>query len=298
MEQLGSLQAMLRRSAAQRAQGLRIGLIPTMGFLHEGHLALVDRIRPHVDRVWLSIFVNPAQFGPAEDLDRYPRDRERDLALCAARGVDGVFLPVAAEVYPPGHQTWVTPGPVAERYCGASRPGHFRGVLSIVQRLFRWTNCTHAVFGAKDAQQLWLIKRMTKDLELGVQILESPTIREADGLAMSSRNVFLGPEERMAAPALQVSLKQGAEALRAGETPGRALEQMRQQLARTPLIELEYLHVADWKTLASLAGEPRVRDWEADQDGAVREELILLAAVRIGRTRLIDNLRIKLKDLQ
>jgi pantoate--beta-alanine ligase len=284
---------MLEAAAELRAAGDTIGLVPTMGFLHEGHLNLIDRLRPLVKQLWLSIFVNPAQFGPKEDLDSYPRDLERDLELCRSRGVDGVFVPLAQDIYPPDYQTWVVPGAVADRYCGASRPGHFRGVLSIVHRLFRWSRCTHAIFGAKDAQQLWLIQRMNQDLELGVTILEGEIMREADGLAMSSRNVYLNDEERAAAPALQKALKAGAAALSAGLDPDAALAVIHESLQQEALFQPEYLHVADWSTLNSLSGWPHEPGWQGDSPVAKGGEIVLLAAARLGKTRLIDNLRIK-----
>ncbi len=284
---------MLDAAAELRQAGDTIGLVPTMGFLHEGHLSLVDRLRPLVKQLWLSIFVNPAQFGPKEDLASYPRDLERDLELCRNRGVDGVFVPSAEDIYPPDYQTWVVPGPVADRYCGASRPGHFRGVLSIVHRLFRWSRCTHAIFGAKDAQQLWLIQRMNQDLELGVTILEGEIMREADGLAMSSRNVYLSDVERAAAPALNEALRAGAAALSADRDPAAAIAVIQNRLKQEKLFKAEYLHVADWATLNSLAGWPHEPDWQGDSPTQAGGELVLLAAARLGKTRLIDNLRIK-----
>jgi pantoate--beta-alanine ligase len=289
MEQLGRLEEARRLSAAQAAAGERIGLVPTMGYLHEGHLSLMRLLRPRCERLWVSIFVNPAQFGPGEDLARYPRDLERDLVLCADEGVDVVLHPGAEEVYPAGHSTWITPGPVAERYCGASRPGHFRGVLSIVQRLFAWSRCSLAAFGAKDAQQLWLIQRMVRDLELPVEIVEGPVIREADGLALSSRNVFLSAGEREAAALLNRALALGVGHLEAGAAPEQALQAALEPLLGEGRLALEYLHVADWSTLESLAAWPAAQD-PPPVPPAAGERIVLLAC-RAGHTRLIDNRR-------
>lgn len=289
MEVLRSLDEARRRAGAVKDAGRRIGLVPTMGYLHEGHLSLMRLLRPRCHDLWVSIFVNPAQFGPAEDLDRYPRDLERDLALCEAEGVDAVLHPQPAEVYPPDHDTWVEPGRVAGLYCGASRPGHFRGVLSIVQRLFAWSRCNLAAFGAKDAQQLWLIQRMVRDLELPVEIVEGPVVREPDGLALSSRNVFLSPAERTAAGVLNRALARATQRLEEGAPPREALETALEAIRAQPQLELEYLHVADWATLASLAG------WPADASLPValpaEGERVVLLACRAGRTRLIDNRR-------
>jgi pantoate--beta-alanine ligase len=296
VELLTTLGDMRRTAAAQKAAGLRIGLVPTMGALHEGHVSLLRLLRPRCDRLWATIFVNPAQFGPAEDLARYPRTLERDLELCRAAGVDGVLAPHPDEVYPPDYATWVVPGPVADRYCGASRPGHFRGVLSIVLRLFQWTRCRTAAFGAKDAQQLWLIRRMVRDLDLAVEIVEGATVREPDGLALSSRNAYLSAEERTRALALSRSLRAGAAALAAGGDPVRALQEMARELAREPAVELDYLHVADWSSLDSLAGLPGRPDWRDQARPAALEpgrELALLVAARVGATRLIDNQRVR-----
>ena len=188
MEVIQRIESMVLRARELKAEGRRIGLVPTMGFLHEGHISLMRRLRGECDSLWVSIFVNPAQFGPAEDLDRYPRSLERDLELCREAGVDGVFHPAAEEVYPKDYRTWVEPPEQARRYCGRARPGHFRGVLSIVLRLCMWTSCDCAVFGRKDAQQLWLIRKMARDFSLPVEIVEAELVREADGLALSSRN--------------------------------------------------------------------------------------------------------------
>jgi pantoate--beta-alanine ligase len=297
VELFDTIAAFRAHCAALRAQGRRIGLVPTMGYLHEGHASLLRLLRPQCDHLTASIFVNPAQFGPAEDLERYPRDLERDLAHCRAEGVDAVLAPAAAEAYPPGYATWVEPGAAAARYCGASRPGHFRGVLSIVLRLFNWSRCHAAAFGAKDAQQLWLVRRMVQDLALEVEIVEGPTVREADGLALSSRNVHLSAEERRAALAISRSLGLGRDALGNGSAPAAALELMLADFSREPGLRLDYLHVADWATLDSRAGAPERPDWRGapveTTARAADEEWVILAAAHAGRTRLIDNMRLR-----
>lgn len=291
MRLLESLAQAREHAAATKAAGRRIGLVPTMGYLHEGHLSLMRLLRPRCHELWVSVFVNPAQFGPAEDLDRYPRDLARDLALCEAEGVDVVLHPPAAEVYPPDFATWIEPGPVAGRYCGASRPGHFRGVLTIVERLFAWSRCDLAAFGAKDAQQLWLIRRMVRDLELPVEVVEGPVVREADGLALSSRNVFLSGEERAAAGLLNRALSVAVERLRAGAAPREALQAAVAPLFAEPRLELEYFHVADWATLDSLAGWTASEGEAASAAAPADGEAVALLACRAGRTRLIDNRR-------
>ena len=298
MEFFDTLPPLRRHVEELRAQGLRIGLVPTMGYLHEGHISLMRLLRPRCDRLLLSVFVNPAQFGPREDLERYPRDLEHDLALCRAEGVDAVLAPAAEEVYPPGYATWVEPGPVAGRYCGASRPGHFRGVLSIVLRLFAWTRCHCAAFGAKDAQQLWLVRRMIRDFGLDVELVEGPTVREADNLALSSRNVNLDAAGRQSALAISRALARGEGALRAGAAPPKALAPMLEILANEPGLQLDYLHIADWASLDSRAGAPVMPDWRGPSPletspGAADEELVILAAAHVGRTRLIDNVRLR-----
>lgn len=294
MELVTGLAAMQARARELERNGKRIGLVPTMGYLHQGHLSLVHLLRPHCHQLWLSIFVNPAQFGPSEDLARYPRDLERDLDLCRAAGVDGVLVPQASEVYPADFATWVVPGPAADRYCGAMRPGHFRGVLSIVLRLFMWTRCRCAAFGAKDAQQLWLIRRMVKDFNLEVELMEGPTLREADGLAMSSRNVYLDDEERREALALHQALEAGKTAVAAGLPLKEALGAMSKHLAVHPKLQLEYLHITDWESLDSLVGVGGDPAWAGSAGGMdeAGREMALLVAARVGRTRLIDNMRV------
>ena len=255
-----------------------LGLVPTMGALHEGHLALVRRARAESVTVAVSIFVNPTQFGPQEDLAQYPRALERDLALLEAEGVDLVYAPTAEEVYPPGFDTWVEPGALAQRLEGEARPGHFRGVATVVTKLFNVVRPDRAYFGQKDGQQLVVIRRLVRDLDLDVAIVAVPTVRDSDGLALSSRNAYLTAQERRAAPALYRALRHGEELWRRGERDALVLRQaVRAVLEREPLIkDVEYVSVADAATLEEL-------------EGVDRPAMLSLAA-RLGKTRLIDNL--------
>jgi pantoate--beta-alanine ligase len=247
-----------------------------MGALHDGHLSLVRRAGAENDTVAATIFVNPAQFGAGEDLVTYPRNLAGDLALLEAEGVDLVFAPEAASVYPPGFQTWVVPGPLAEPLEGARRPGHFRGVLTVVSKLFHVIEPDRAYFGQKDAQQAILVRRMAADLDLSVGIVVCPIVRGQDGLALSSRNVYLTPDERRAAPVLFRSLRAVAAAWGAGERRGdRLREAAHAVLATEPLAVLDYVSVADPETLAEI-------------ETATGRALVSMA-VRFGTTRLLDN---------
>jgi len=263
--------------AAQRAAGRRVGLVPTMGYLHAGHLSLVDRARERADVVAMSIFVNPLQFGPTEDLDRYPRNLEGDLALAGGRGTELVFAPPVAEMYPHGEpRVSVLPDEeIGGRLDGGSRPGHFRGVLTVVAKLFGIFTPDVAVFGQKDWQQATLIRRMAADLDMGVEVDVAPIVREADGLAMSSRNVYLSADERAAALALSRSLRKAGELYAAGRREAAVLRAALWEGLGAPGVEPEYAEVADPDTLAP------VRE-------AARGTLLAVAA-RVGRTRLIDN---------
>jgi len=252
------------------------GLVPTMGFLHEGHLALVRRARDECKTVGVSIFVNPAQFGPQEDLARYPRDLPRDLRLLETAGADVVWAPDADEVYPPGYQTYVTVGPAAEPLEGAARPGHFRGVATVVTKLFNAFAPDRAYFGQKDAQQAAVIRQMARDLNFPLQIVICPTVRESDGLAMSSRNTYLTPPERQAATVLYRALSAAKAVYQHGERDADKLRaSMRDILAAEPLAKKEYISTADPDTLQELT--------VADRNA------LFSLAVRIGKTRLIDN---------
>ncbi len=253
------------------------GFVPTMGYLHEGHLSLVRRARAENDRVAVSIFVNPAQFGPHEDYDRYPRDLERDLRLLEPLGVDLVFAPSVEEMYPPGFQTWVIVEEVSRPLEGAARPGHFRGVATVVTKLFHIVQPDRAYFGQKDAQQVAVIRRMVQDLNIPVEIVVCPTVREPDGLAMSSRNTYLNPEERRAATVLFRALQAAKARYEAGERDAERLrEAMREVIGAEPLARLDYVSVADPETMQEL--------------NRVEGRALLSLAVYIGRTRLIDNI--------
>lgn len=252
------------------------GLVPTMGFLHEGHLALVRRARDECAAVGVSIFVNPAQFGPQEDLARYPRDLDRDLRILEKAGTDVVWAPEAGEVYPPGYQTYVTVEAVSLPLEGAARPGHFRGVATIVAKLFNAFTPDRAYFGQKDAQQAAVIRRMADDLNFPLEIVVCPTVRESDGLAMSSRNTYLNPQERRSAAVLYRALSAAKAAYQRGERDAEKLRTaMDGSLAAEPLARMEYVSAADPDTLREL---DRI-------DG----NALLSMAVRIGKTRLIDN---------
>lgn len=255
-----------------------LGFVPTMGALHDGHLSLVRRARRECDRVAVSIFVNPTQFGPHEDLQGYPRDLPRDLALLTAEGVDLVFTPPESLIYPPGFSTWVTVERLTERWEGTSRPGHFRGVATVVLKLLHLMKAERAYFGEKDYQQLRVVERMVRDLNVPTAIVACPTVREADGLAMSSRNAYLSPEERRAATvlwkALMAARAEHANGERGGKTLHRVVEEM---IGREPLARLDYVAVADPVTLEPV-------EW-IDSRGA-----ICLLAAWIGKVRLIDNL--------
>jgi pantoate--beta-alanine ligase len=263
--------------AVRRALPGTWGFVPTMGYLHEGHLSLVRRARAENDRVAVSIFVNPTQFGPHEDYSRYPRDLERDLRLLEPLGVDLVFVPSVEEMYPPGFQTWVIVEEVSRPLEGASRPGHFRGVATVVAKLFHILQPDRAYFGQKDAQQTVVIRRMVQDLNIPVEIVICPTVREPDGLAMSSRNTYLNPEERRAATVLFRALQAAKARYEAGERDAERLrEAMREVIRAEPLARIDYVSVAHPETLQELE--------------RVEGPALLSLAVYIGTTRLIDNL--------
>jgi pantoate--beta-alanine ligase len=264
-----------RRSAADR-----VGLVPTMGYLHEGHLSLVLRARAENERVAASLFVNPTQFGPNEDLARYPRDLARDQELLAAAGCDLLLVPSVDEMYPRGTETTVDAGSVSVPLEGERRPGHFRGVATVVLKLFGIFEPTHAYFGEKDAQQLAVIRKMVRDLDVPVIVRPCPTVRETDGLAMSSRNSYLGPEDRAAAPVLYRALQAAEARWNAGERRADALRgAMSAVLSTEPRARVDYAAVADPETFAPLAG-------------AIAGSAQLLLAVHVGPARLIDNVRL------
>ena len=254
-----------------------LGLVPTMGFLHDGHASLVRRARRECASVAVSIFVNPTQFGPQEDLATYPRDLPRDLALLEAEGADLVWVPDVDDVYPPGDQTWVSVEQVTRRLEGDRRPGHFRGVTTVVAKLLHAFQPQRAYFGQKDAQQAVVIRRMVRDLLWPVEVIVCPTVREPDGLALSSRNAYLSAGERQAAGVLSRSLRAAAEAFASGTRQAEALRQvLSATLATEPLARPHYVSVADPETLQELQGEV--------------SRALLSMAVSIGKTTLIDNM--------
>ena len=254
----------------------KVGLVPTMGYLHEGHLSLIRRARQECDHVAVSIFVNPTQFGPKEDLSKYPRDLERDLSLIEPLGVDLVWMPTAEIMYPKGYQTWVEVETVTRPLEGAMRPGHFRGVTTVVAKLFNGVQPQRAYFGQKDAQQAAVIRQMTRDLNFPIEIVVCPIVREPDGLAMSSRNVYLDAEERKAATVLYRALKAARNLYENGERNAEALRRlMREVLATELLAQMQYVSCADYDTLEELE--------------TVNGKTLLSMAVFLGKTRLIDN---------
>jgi pantoate--beta-alanine ligase len=268
--------------ARARAGGKRVGLVPTMGYLHEGHLSLIDAARDGgAEFVVVSIFVNPMQFGPAEDFERYPRDEARDAALLAGRGVDAVFAPAGDAIYPGGFATRVVVGGPAAPLEGERRPGHFDGVATVVLKLFNIVSPDLAVFGTKDAQQCAVIERMVRDLDVPVRLLFAGTLREPDGVAMSSRNAYLSAAERAIAPALHRALLSGAELLEddPDANPAAVEEAMLREVAPIEGIEVDYLRCVDAETF----GEPM----------PASRAILLAGAVRVGSTRLIDNVRIR-----
>ncbi|GAB6933098.1 pantoate--beta-alanine ligase [Calditerricola satsumensis] len=266
-----------------RQEGKRIGFVPTMGYLHEGHLSLIDRAREMTDYVVMSIFVNPLQFGPNEDYDRYPRDLERDERMARQRGVDLLFAPDVAEMYPEPIKTTVHVADLSAPLCGASRPGHFDGVATVVLKLFHIVQPDYAFFGLKDAQQVAVVSRMVRDLNVPVTIVPCPIVREADGLAMSSRNVYLSPEERRQATVLYESLQWAKEAVATGLRDWEALKRgVRERIAQKPLAEIDYVDVLAYPDLVPPRGVPG-------------EQVLIAVAVRFGRTRLIDNALVTLE---
>ena len=277
MRRIQTVHAMRSWSQGLHREGVTIGLVPTMGALHEGHRSLIRAARLACDASAVSIFVNPLQFGPLEDFDRYPRSLAQDLRLCQSAGVDAVFIPRAQEMYPPDFETAVSVQRLTRRYEGLSRPGHFGGVTTVVMKLLNIVRPDKAFFGQKDYQQTVVVERLVKDLNLDTEIVVRPTVREPDGLALSSRNRQLSPEERKAATVLYRALSDGRELIRAGERSVKKVEAaMTRLIWAEPLARLDYLAVADPITL--------------DEVRSVRGRVVLLLAVWIGKSRLIDNL--------
>jgi len=283
METIRTISWMREKAREARQEQRVIGLVPTMGALHAGHLALVDRARKECSPVYASIFLNPTQFGPNEDLSKYPRPLEADIEKLTGAKADGLFLPSAEEIYPPGFSTYVHVEGISERLEGKSRPGHFRGVATVVLKLFEIAQPHYAYFGRKDAQQVRIIQKMVRDLNLDVELVICPTVRETDGLALSSRNAYLGPEERTAATVLFRALQAAGKELAAGVRDTLELQRtMRKVLESESQARVDYAEIVDAETF-----EPVVR---------VGRNCYALLAVRIGSTRLIDNMLVHAGD--
>ncbi len=276
LELIRSPAEMRARAEVWRRDGLRIAVVPTMGALHEGHLTLLRTARSKADLVILTLFVNPTQFGPNEDLSRYPRDEAGDLQKAVACGIDCAFCPDAAAMYPAGSQTFITVRELEQPLCGASRPGHFAGVATVVSKLFHLTKPHVAFFGEKDFQQLAVIRRMVADLDFGIEIVGVPIVREPDGLAMSSRNAYLSEEERVQALALSRGLARAQAAFAAGErSAARLVAEARAPIEQAPLARIDYVELRDAAELRSIE--------------RVERPAVLAMAVWVGKTRLLDN---------
>ena len=260
-----------------RRDGVRIGLVPTMGYLHEGHLSLVTQALKNADQVVVSIFVNPIQFGPKEDLAAYPRDLDRDLALITEAGAHFAYVPEVGEMYPDGFATYVTVDGLTDHLCGQSRPGHFRGVTTVVTKLFAAVKPHVAVFGQKDAQQVLVIQRMVRDLSLDVDVVVAPTIRESDGVAKSSRNVYLTPAERQEAPVIYRALQQAKTVIEGGERDAQKIVNMvKNMITDMPHAQIDYVELVDTERVAPLS--------------VLSGRVLLAVAVYFGKARLIDNI--------
>ena len=264
---------------AWKKEGLTVGFVPTMGYLHEGHGSLISRARKENDKVVVSIFVNPMQFGPGEDLESYPRDLEKDSAYCESLGADLIFHPEPEEMYTDGFCSYVDMSVLTEELCGLSRPVHFRGVCTVVNKLFNIVQPDRAYFGQKDAQQLAIIKRMVQDLNMDLEIIGCPIVREEDGLAKSSRNTYLSEDERQAALVLSKAVKLGQELVAAGETDAKKIvSEMSELIEKEPLARIDYVKAVDGLTM--------------QQIDTVKTPMLVALAVYIGKTRLIDNFMI------
>lgn len=259
-----------------KKEGLTVGFVPTMGYLHEGHQSLIKKAVEQNDKVVVSIFVNPMQFGPTEDLESYPRDLEKDSALCESTGANLIFHPEADEMYAPDFCSYVDMSGLTEELCGLSRPVHFRGVCTVVSKLFNIVTPDRAYFGQKDAQQLAIIRRMVRDLNIDVEVVGCPIIREEDGLAKSSRNTYLSPEERKAALVLSQSIKIGEDMVKNGETDSKTIiAAMEAHITKEPLAKIDYIKIVDALSMQQIP--------------TVDRSILCAMAVYIGKTRLIDN---------
>jgi len=276
MNIIRTVQEMQEFSDSMRRQGRRLALVPTMGFLHEGHLSLIRIGKEHGDVVIVSIFVNPTQFGPGEDFEQYPRSFQRDEELVASAGGDCIFTPAAREMYPPGYQTTVSVAHITKNLCGITRPHHFQGVATVVAKLFNCTRPHCAVFGEKDFQQLMVIKRMVQDCNFGIEIIPGPIVREPDGLAMSSRNTYLTPEQRRSALSLSRSLFTAQEMFAGGQRDaGRLIQQAREMITAEQQTRIDYIKVCAVDTLEDVT--------------TITGDAVMALAVYVGKTRLIDN---------
>ncbi|MBN2453457.1 MAG: pantoate--beta-alanine ligase [Candidatus Omnitrophica bacterium] len=280
MKLVNSISRMSTLVKMLKKEGKSIGFVPTMGYLHEGHMSLVRAARKHADVVVMSIFVNPLQFAPAEDYDKYPRDLNRDEELAGTAGVDIIFCPAAKDMYPEGYTTYVDVEGLSSFLCGVSRPGHFKGVTTIVSKLFNIIRPDIAYFGQKDAQQVAIIKKMVKDLNMDIEIKSMPIVRERDGLAMSSRNVYLSEGQRSEALVLNQSLAKAAALVKAGERdPEKIIKTMAEMIAKKPSVKIGYISVVDSEKLTDLR--------------AISKEALIAVAAFVGKTRLIDNIIVK-----
>lgn len=279
MQIVATIKEVRTQVKAWKKEGCSVGLVPTMGYLHEGHGSLISRAREENDKVVVSIFVNPMQFGPGEDLESYPRDLDKDSAYCETLGADLIFHPEPSEMYMDGFCSYVDMSVLTEELCGLSRPVHFRGVCTVVNKLFHIVQPDRAYFGQKDAQQLAVIKRMVQDLNMDLEIVGCPIVREADGLAKSSRNTYLSTEERQAALVLSKAVKLGQELVTAGETDAeKIVSGMRALIEKEPLARIDYVKAVDGLTM--------------QQIDTVKAPMLVALAVYIGKTRLIDNFSI------
>ncbi|MGD0035121.1 pantoate--beta-alanine ligase [Paenibacillus illinoisensis] len=279
----------LKRQATQSRESI-VGLVPTMGYLHEGHASLMHAAKQQSDIVVLSIFVNPIQFGPNEDFDSYPRDEARDVETARAQGVDIVFIPSVEEMYPQQTQTTVSVSSLTDRLCGASRPGHFDGVTTVVSKLFNIVQPQRAFFGMKDAQQVAVIQQMVNDLNMPVEIVPCPIVREQDGLALSSRNVYLSAEDRLEALVLSKALRAAQEAVdtSADTTAADIRRILRENIGRSPRAVIDYAEIQAFPSLEPLADQEKVHG---------RDDILIALAVKFGKTRLIDNTRLQTAEV-
>ena len=277
MEKYRNIRSLKKRVQEIKRKGRKIGLVPTMGFLHQGHMSLIRRARKEADHVIVSIFVNPAQFGPKDDFKKYPRDLKRDLDLCEREGADIIFAPEPKEMYSEGHSTYVNVEKIEDALCGASRPGHFRGVATVVTKLFNIVLPDIAYFGQKDSQQAILIKKMAEDLNMSVKIKVMPIVREKHGLAMSSRNIYLSQKECVQAQSIYKSLKLAKALFDDGErNAGKIISKMRQVITKQSLAKIDYVAIVDTENLKGIKN--------------ISGQALVAVAVWFGKTRLIDNI--------